>query len=68
VTPTPNHETVEERYARELGTDALERQRREGGERHPCCGELVADGHHLACSKRPADEPPAHVDGQEALL
>lgn len=68
MTPAPNHETVDERYARELGEAAFERQKRERGERHPCCGEPVADGHHLACSKRPADEPPAHVEGQEALL
>lgn len=55
-------------YGETLGVEALERQRRERGERHPCCGELVAVGHHLACSKRPVDEVPAHIDGQEALL
>lgn len=68
MSPVPNHETVEERYARELGQDALERQRRERGERHPCCGELLAHGHHFMCSKRPADEPAAHLDGQQGLL
>lgn len=68
MSPSPNHETVAERYAREVGNDALERQKRERGERHPCCGELVSEGHHGMCSKRPTDEVPAHVDGQEALL
>lgn len=60
--------TPEDMYAQQLGAEALERQRGERAERHPCCGERVDEGHHPMCSKRPPDEPPAHVDGQEALL
>ena len=58
----------DEVYAKEVGAEALERQRQERVERHPCCGELVSEGHHMMCSKRPLDEPPADVDGQESLL
>lgn len=59
---------ISEMYARELGHDALSRQKQERVDRHPCCGERVDSGHHAMCSKRPADEAPAHVDGQETLL
>lgn len=55
-------------YERELGPDARARQERERGERHPCCGQLVSDGHHIACASRPADDPPPVIEGQEALL
>jgi hypothetical protein len=57
-----------EMYARELGDDALSRQKQERVDRHPCCGERADVGHHVMCSKRPADEPAAHVDGQGSLL
>lgn len=57
-----------EKYAEAVGTDALERQRAQRGERHPCCGELIAAGHHMMCSKRPDDQEPAHIDGQASLL
>lgn len=59
---------AEEAYAAEFGQEALERQRQERGERHECCGELIDQGHHWMCSKRPDDEPPADIEGQEALL
>lgn len=59
---------LEEMYAEQVGTDALERQRRDRAERHPCCGERIEDGHHMLCSKRPVDEAPAHVEGQVGLL
>jgi hypothetical protein len=68
VTPAQSHETVDERYARELGEAAFERQKRERGERHPVLRGARRGGHHLACSKRPADDRPVHVEGQEALL
>lgn len=55
-------------YEEALGEDARRRQAAEALARHVCCGELVSEGHHYACSKRPEDEPPAHVDGQESLL
>jgi hypothetical protein len=56
------------KYAEQLGDEALARQRSERGERHSCCGERIDDGHHMMCSKRPDDEPAAHVVGQETLL
>lgn len=55
-------------YERELGEEARARQQRDRRERLSCCGELVVEGHHFACPKRPDDEPPAHVEGQETLL
>jgi hypothetical protein len=55
-------------YREQVGEAALERQQAERGERHPCCWELVADGHHPACSKRPDDEPvQVHAD-QASIL
>lgn len=59
---------LEEKYQAELGADALERQRVEAVERHPCCGERVDEGHHPMCSKRPPDEPAPHIEGQQGLL
>lgn len=58
---------TERAYEDTFGRDALERQRRLAAELRPCCGERRDGGHHLACSKRPADEPaPVHA-GQETL-
>lgn len=59
--PDRPHETL---YAKELGDEALERQRREASIRLSCCGELKDEGHHREC---PLWKPP-HVDGQESLL
>jgi hypothetical protein len=58
----------ERAYEQQVGEEALERQRGDGRERHLCCGELMVEGHHPMCSKRPPDEPASRVDGQESLL
>ena len=57
--------TAEEEYAQLMGEEALERQRRETGERYPCCWERRGEPHLGDC---PGWEPPPPPEGQEALL
>lgn len=64
-------ETAAQRQARmyeeAVSRDALERQKWLSVDRYPCCGERFADGHHLACSKRPEDAPVSVHPDQGAL-
>jgi hypothetical protein len=55
-------------YGREVGDDALERQRKLAAELHRCCGEWREGPHHLACKNYVEPEAPAVIDGQESLL
>lgn len=55
-------------YEEARGREARERQQADRRERHVCCGELIAEGHHFLCSNRPADETPAVIEGQDSLI
>jgi hypothetical protein len=55
-------------YEQDRGRDALDRQRAEAENRHVCCGELRAHGHHPLCRNYEELETPEHIDGQESLL
>lgn len=59
---------AERRYEDLHGPEALRRQQQAARDHLPCCGEHKADGHHEACSKRPVDELPQQVEGQEMLI
>lgn len=52
-------------YEEEVGRDALLRQARSASYRFLCCGEQREHGHHPCCSQY---EPPAAIEGQEALF
>ena len=61
---TPVQRAYEDTYGRE----AQERQTELAKDYLPCCGEHKDDGHHEACSERPAVEEVAVHPDQEALL
>lgn len=56
-------DTQAEKYRRELGDDALDRQIRLALDRYVCCGEPRGNGHHDHC---PYHKPVIHPD-QESL-
>lgn len=63
MSPDPGGE-----YERQLGADALERQRALAAELHRCCGEWKGGPHHEACKNYVEPEVSAVIDGQETLL
>lgn len=60
------HEDAD-RYAREHGVDALDRQTAEAEHRFVCCGELRVNGHHPLCHKA-EPETAEVIEGQASLL
>lgn len=59
---------AQRRYEDAFGREAAERQIAAAAEFLPCCGEHRDDGHHEACSKRPAEPELSVAPGQESLL
>lgn len=57
-----------DRYASELGTEALERQLAETENRFVCCGELRVRGHNRGCHHYDEPDTPEVIDGQESLI
>ena len=62
----PSSKRDQERYSELVSDEAAARQVAEAKERHFCCGELRADGHHVLCPKAPDER--THIEGQESLL
>lgn len=58
---------AERRYEDLHGSEALRRQQQAARDYLPCWGEHKDDGHHEACSKKPVDDLPAVIPGQETL-
>lgn len=58
----------EERYAEELGAEALARQRQLAKDHFKCCGEHKSGPHHESCKNFVEDAPPSVIEGQETLI